>query len=92
MADILLAAELENEMAEMAEGEGDDEQDYEDEMADVCFLLLLLYVIRIQTTQMQIYKLIQLSGHGGCLQKESPCWETKEEEGVEGCLFLLSIV
>ena len=37
MADILLAAELENEMAEMAEGEGDDEQDYEDEMADVCF-------------------------------------------------------
>ena len=38
VADILLAAELENEMAEMAEGEGDDEQDYEDEMADVCFL------------------------------------------------------
>ena len=37
MADILLAAELENEMAEMAEGEGDDEQDFEDEMADVCF-------------------------------------------------------
>ena len=45
MADILLAAELENEMAEMAEGEGDDEQDYEDEMADVCFLLLFLLLV-----------------------------------------------
>ena len=41
MADILLAAELENEMAEMAEGEGDDEQDFEDEMADVCFCCAL---------------------------------------------------
>lgn len=38
----MLAAELENEMAEMAEGEGD-EQDFEDEMADVCFCFLFCY-------------------------------------------------
>ena len=44
MADILLAAELENEMAEMAEGEGDDEQDFEDEMADVCFSCYCFFV------------------------------------------------
>lgn len=38
----MLAAELENEMAEMAEGEGD-EQDFEDEMADVGFCFLFCY-------------------------------------------------
>ena len=48
VADILLAAELENEMAEMAEGEGDDEQDFEDEMADVfysCFCYSYVVII-----------------------------------------------
>ena len=43
VADILLAAELESEMAEMAEGEGDDEQDFEDEMADVCYYCSLSF-------------------------------------------------
>ena len=39
----MLAAELENEMAEMAEGEGD-EQDFEDEMADVGFVFCFVIV------------------------------------------------
>ena len=45
VADILLAAELENEMAEMAGGE-EEEQDYEDEVVDVSFPTSLITMIR----------------------------------------------
>ena len=44
VADILLAAELENEMAEMAGGE-EEEQDYEDEVVDVSFPMSLIMMI-----------------------------------------------
>ena len=76
MADILLAAELENEMAEMAEGEGDDEQDYEDDMADVCFFLLFLL--------MSGWQMLRDPGTGGP-RKVRVFSERKEPQHTQFC-------
>ena len=93
MADILLAAELENEMAEMAEGEGD-EQDFEDEMADVCFCFLFCYcnLCYVIVEHLKMTKKKQLPGHVGCVQEKPSGWETKEKERTEGCFLFVYIV